>query len=276
MRIDSHHHFWNYSAAEYPWIGETMSPLRRDFGPTDLLHELESTGIEGVISVQARQTIEETEWLLELAQRLPFIRGVVGWLPLAEADVRQELERFSHAAQLKSIRHVVQDEVDPQFILGSAFNRGVAALQDYGLVYDILVYARQLPQTIKFVDRHPQQAFVLDHIAKPTIAAVEFDSGWADNLRQLAQRENVVCKFSGVVTEVQDVSWSIATLRPYWQVALEAFGPQRLMFGSDWPVCLLRSSYRRWVTAVAELSSELSENEQRDFWGENARRAYRL
>lgn len=276
MRIDSHHHFWNYTAAEYPWISDSMSVLQRDFGPADLLAEIEAMGIDGVISVQARQSLEETQWLLEIAAQHPYIRGVVGWLPLANSDVRQEMERLSHDPLLKSVRHVVQDEVDDAFILGQDFNRGVALLKDFDLVYDILIFAKQLANTIRFVDQHPAQQFVLDHIAKPTIAAGEFDAHWAIHFRELAKRPNVTCKFSALVTEVRDREWTIAALQPYWDVALEAFSPARLMFGSDWPVCLLRSQYSAWVSAVEQLASQLSTSEQSDFWGGTACRAYDL
>lgn len=277
MRIDSHHHFWNFSPSEYAWIGESKSVLRRDFGPKDLRECVEPANIGGVVSVQARQTVFETEWLLELAESHPdLIRGVVGWVPLAAADVQEEIERLSHFPLLKSVRHVVQDEPDDAFILGADFNRGVSLLESYGMVYDILIFAKHLPNTITFVDRHPHQQFVLDHIAKPTIRESEFDHQWAKNLRELAKRENVTCKFSGVATEVRDDSWSVDVIRPYWDVAIEAFGPKRLMYGSDWPVCLLRSKYSEWVAAVTLLSSQLSPAEQAEFWGGTATRAYRL
>lgn len=253
-----------------------MSTLRRDFTPADLLQVIEPAGIEGVVSVQARQTIEETEWLLELAANHDFIRGVVGWLPLARPDVGGELERCSHFSKLRSVRHVVQDEADDGFILGDDFNRGVSQLKDYDLVYDILIYAKHLPNTLLFVDRHPQQPFVLDHIAKPTIQSGAFDEQWARGVQELSKRPHVTCKFSGLVTEVRDAEWSVDTLRPYWDVVLEAFGPSRLMFGSDWPVCVLRSEYARWVDAAEQLSAKLSSVERQDLWGQTAIRAYGL
>ncbi len=276
MKVDSHHHFWNYSAEEYGWIGEHMSVLRRDFQPADLLAEIQAAGVDAVVSVQARQTIEETEWLVQTAMSHDWIRGVVGWVPLADKSAQAEIERLSHFEKLKAVRHVVQDEPDDAFILGNSFNQGVGLLESYGLVYDILVFAKHLANTIQFVDQHPQQPFVLDHIAKPTIWANKFDDGWAQNLRELAKRENVTCKFSGVVTEVRDDRWSVDTLRPYWDVAWEAFGAERLMYGSDWPVCLLKSEYGRWVQAVQQLSADLSRAEQENFWGANAARAYNL
>lgn len=276
MRIDTHHHFWNYSAAEYGWINDGMSVLKRDFGPTDLQEVMSQTKIDRVISVQARQTFEETSWLLDLAKKNPFIAAVVGWVPLASDKVGAVLESLAGERKLRSVRHVVQDEPDDQFILGEAFNRGIAQLNRHNLVYDILIYARHLPASIEFVDKHPSQQFVLDHIAKPTIHHDLFDDEWARNIRELARRPNVACKFSGVATEVHDAEWSVETIRPYWDVVLEAFGPSRLMHGSDWPVCLLKTDYRRWISAIEELAGKLSQNEQELFWSKSATKAYSL
>ncbi len=276
MRIDSHHHFWNYSAEQYGWISEEMSVLRRSFGPDDLADAASPKGVEKVVSVQARQTIEESDWLLAIADKSELVAAVVGWVPLASESVRTDIERLSHATKFRAVRHVVQDEPDDAFILGKQFNQGVAVLKDYGLVYDILIFAKHLANTITFVDQHPEQPFVLDHIAKPTIREAHFDAAWADHMRELAKRPNVACKFSGVATEVRDAEWDIATIRPYWDVALEAFGPQRLMFGSDWPVCLLRTEYARWVDCVEQLASSLSQSERDSFWHETATRAYGL
>ncbi|MCA9119588.1 MAG: amidohydrolase family protein [Planctomycetaceae bacterium] len=276
MQVDSHHHFWKYEAAEYGWISPEMSVLKRDFLPTYLLEEIRGTGIDGVISVQARQTEEETNWLLAMAAEHEFIRGVVGWVPLASKDIRSVLEPLAQSSWLKGVRHVVQDEPDDGFILNADFNRGISELGRFGLIYDILIYAKHLANSIRFVDQHPAQSFVVDHIAKPTIRSDEFHQTWADEMRELARREHVVCKFSGVVTEVRDASWSTDSIRPYWEVALEAFGPNRLMFGSDWPVCLLRSEYSKWVSTVRELISELSPTEQAEIMGATACRTYEL
>ncbi len=277
MRLDSHHHFWNFSAVDYPWIDDAKLPLKRDFSPADLQSVIKPAGIDRVVSVQARQSLTETEWLLGLAEQYDFIAGVVGWLPLAnEQELTSSLKQFGRHQKLKAVRHVVQDEPDDRFILGEAFNRGVARLKEFDLVYDILIFAKHLPQSIDFVDRHPSQRFVLDHIAKPKIARDRFDRNWEVNIRELAGRENVVCKFSALTTEVEDAEWDIELLRPYWDVVLDAFGPKRLMYGSDWPVCLLRTDYARWVAAVEELSTELSPEEQADFWGRTALQTYRL
>jgi L-fuconolactonase len=276
MLIDSHHHLWKYSAEEYGWIDDEMSVLRRDFLAPELQQVAEESSVAGFVTVQARQSIEETHDLLQIADAEPLIRGVVGWVDLANANITAVLDSLSDAPLLKGVRHVVQDEPDDRFILGADFNRGIAELSGRGLVYDVLIFARQLPASIEFVDHHPDLPMVLDHIAKPTIRSAAFDDEWGKNFRELAQRENISCKFSGVVTEVRDPEWSIDTIRPYWDVALEAFTPQRLMFGSDWPVCLLKTGHSQWVETVRQLASELSEQEQSDFYANNAIRAYNL
>jgi len=275
MRIDSHHHFWNYTPEAYPWIDPT-SALKRDYGPQDLAEEIAAVGIDGVVSVQARQSLEETRWLCDLAERTDWIQGVVGWVPLAEETLVEDLERLQQHAHLKAVRHVIQDEPDDAFILGADFNRGVSQLKQFGLVYDVLIFAKHLKNSIEFVDHHPEQLFVLDHIAKPTIQTSSFDVSWESNFRELAKRENVVCKFSGVATEVRDAKWDAETIRRYWDVALEAFGPRRLMFGSDWPVCRLKVEYQAWYSMVEAFASPLSSAEQAEFWGGTATRTYGL
>lgn len=276
MLIDSHHHLWRYSAQEYGWIGDQMSVLHRDFLVPDLQQIAADHGVDQFVTVQARQTLEETRWLLEIAENEPLVGGVVGWAPLAADDVAAQLEPFADSQWLKGIRHVVQDEPDDRFLLRSDFNRGIAALAPYQLVYDVLVFARQLPAAIEFADRHPDLPLVLNHIAKPTIRLEEFDQRWARDFRELARRDHVACKFSGVVTEVLDDNWSIETVRPYWDTALEAFTPDRLMFGSDWPVCLLATDYGRWLKTLRTLASELSSDEQAGLLAGNATRIYRL
>ncbi len=276
MRIDSHHHFWNYDPQEYPWITPEMSALRRDFIPPDLAEVSRECHIDGVVSVQARQSIDETRYLLNYAAEHEFVRAVIGWVPLVSPSLPEVLDSLAASAELKALRHVIQDEPDAGFILREDFNRGVSLLKYYSLVYDILIYAWQLPQAIRFVDRHPDQEFVLDHIAKPTISSSRPDGEWVRQIRELALRENVVCKFSGVVTEVVDTEIEPALLTPWWETVLEAFGPDRLLFGSDWPVCLLRCSYGRWVSLVKGLIGELSEAEQAAIMGDNASKVYNL
>lgn len=275
MKIDSHHHFWRYSAEEYGWISDEMAELRRDFLPADLKTEIDAAGIDGVVSVQARQNETETEDLLAFAREHDFIRGVVGWAPLADPAVDSVLERWSGEKKLRAVRHVVQDEPDDLFILGDEFNRGVSKLASRGLLYDILIFEKHLPQTIAFVDRHPNQSFVLDHIAKPRIGEGSIEA-WRADIGRLAERENVACKISGMATEADWEAWSEDQMRPYLDAVLESFGPRRLMFGSDWPVCLVATQYRRWVDTVERWSAGLSSDEQARIWGGTAEEVYGL
>ena len=275
-RIDSHHHFWRYDPVQYDWIDDgDMRILRRDFLPDDLRSTIGQAGIDDVVSVQARQTLEETRWLLSLSHQHDFIRGVVGWVPLASRDVTRELEPLAAERKLVGIRHVVQAEPDDDFILRDDFNAGVAALREFDLRYDILIFERHLPQTIRFVDRHPNQVFVLDHIAKPKIRAGEIEP-WRRNLAELARRENVYCKVSGMVTEADPRNWTEDQLRPYFDAVLEPFGPCRLMFGSDWPVCLIGVEYAQWADVVRGWAARLSPSEQDRFFGGTAIEAYQL
>jgi L-fuconolactonase len=229
--IDSHHHLWRYSAAEYEWIDDRMTALRHDFLPSDLAIELANAEIDGAVTVQARQTLEETEWLLELARTCQQIRGVVGWAPIAASNFQDSLHKLAAEPKLVGLRHIVQAE--PRgFLDGTDFNRGIRALHTTGLVYDLLIVESQLDEKIRFVDRHSQQIFVLDHIAKPKIAAYEIEP-WSTRFQELSKRSNVCCKLSGMVTEDSWSSSSLESLRPYLDIAVEAFGPNRLMAGSD-------------------------------------------
>ncbi len=276
MRIDAHHHLWNFSEAEYGWISEDSAILRRDFGLPELKAALKSAGMDACLAVQARQTVEETRWLLSLAAEAGSpIAGVTGWLPLASSDLDELLEDLAEERLLKGVRHVVQDEPDPEFILGEAFNRGVDKLAGAGLIYEILIFERQLPGTLEFVRRHREQPLVLDHIAKPRIADGELQP-WAEHIRALGSFDNLSCKLSGMITEADPENWSVEELRPYADTVLEAFGPERVMFGSDWPVSLLGAEYREWCAAAETLIAELSPNEQKLIMGENARRIYHL
>jgi len=274
-RIDAHHHLWRYSQDEYGWIDETMAKLRRDFLPADLMAEMHTATVEGAIAVQARQTMEETRWLLEFADQTEAIRGVVGWAPIAGDRFGAALEELAGRPKLKGLRHVVQAEPDDNFLLREDFNRGIRALDGSGLVYDILIYERHLPQTIEFVDRHPAQTFVLDHIAKPLIREKVLEP-WAARMRELAKRESVSCKLSGMVTEADWSGWTLDSLRPYLDVVTETFGPQRLMAGSDWPVCLVASGYAQWFGVLEEYFTEFSRQEREAIFGGNAKRVYRL
>ncbi len=273
-RIDAHHHLWNYSAEEYDWISDDMSVLRRDFLPADLASTIRAAGIDGVVTVQARQTLQETEWLLGLAEQNDFMRAVVGWAPLVDAGVAGILEGLASRPKLKAVRHVLQGEPD-DYMLRDDFDAGIGALLPTGLVYDILILERQLPQSIQLLDRHPDQVFVLDHIAKPVIAKGTI-SPWKQRITELAQRPNVYCKISGLVTEADWKHWTADELRPYVDTVLEAFGPERLMFGSDWPVCLVACEYGRWAGIVRSFIEELSADEQDRILGITATKAYNL
>lgn len=272
--IDAHHHLWHYTPHEYGWIDDSMAALRRDFLPSDLAIALTAAEIDGAITVQARQTLKETRWLLELARKSDVIRGVVGWVPLADVHLEPMLDALADEPKLKGLRHVVQAEPDG-FLDADAFNRGIATLAPRHLVYDILIFERQLPEAIRFVDRHPKQRFVLDHIAKPRIAAQALEP-WRANILELAKRPNVSCKISGMVTEDNWSSWSLDTLRPYLDTVLEAFGPTRLMAGSDWPVCLVASTYTRWWDTLRSYLAVLTPGEQAAIFGNTATRVYNL
>jgi L-fuconolactonase len=272
--IDAHHHLWRYSAVEYDWINDSMSTLRRDFLPADLLTQLAQAGVNATVSVQARQTLEETHWLLALAQNNEAIRGVVGWAPIASPNFAASLEALAAQPKLVGLRHVVQSE--PKGFLDSAdFNRGIQALRGTGLAYDLLIVEHQLEEAIRFVDRHPQQIFILDHIAKPKIAIQELEP-WRSRMRELGQRSNVCCKLSGLATEDSWSHWSIDSLRPYIDTALESFGPRRIMAGSDWPVCLLATGYAQWWQLLQNYFENFSQNEKANIFGATAIKFYNL
>jgi L-fuconolactonase len=273
--IDAHQHLWSYRASEYSWITEKMNVLAHDYLPEQLKVELEKANVAGTVAVQARQTVSETEWLLSLARNSSILRGVVGWAPISSASFEQDLEQLRQEKKLKGLRHVIQDEPDDHFILRPDFNSGISLMTNSGLVYDILIFARQLPATITFVDKHPNQVFVLDHIAKPGIRDGILEP-WRSNIRKLAERKNVYCKLSGMVTEANWSAWSIEDLKPYVDTVLEAFGPARLMAGSDWPVCLLATTYEGWFAALHRMLPSLSVAETANIFGGVASQVYRL
>lgn len=275
MKIDSHHHFWSYNEADFDWIPDHMASIRRDFYPSDLLSEIQGAGVDGVLSVQANQTLEENRFLLKHAEDHDFILGVVGWLPLADPDVEKHIEAFAAHPKAVGVRHIVQAEPDEGFLLGVQFNRGVSLVHDAGLSYDILILEHQLPSAIQFADMNDGDPLILDHIGKPRIAAAEMEP-WKTNMRELAKRDNVFCKLSGVVTEADPDQWTADCLKPYIEEVIEAFGPQRLMFGSDWPVVLPGMPYGQWLTMVEQCIESWSETEKEAFWSGNATRAYGL
>jgi L-fuconolactonase len=272
-RIDAHHHLWRYDAEEYAWITDEMSAIRRDFLPGDLRDSLRSANVDTAIAVQARQSLDETEWLLKCADEAPEIAAVVGWLPLKADDFSDLLDKV-YTLHLAGLRHIVQAEPDG-FLDDPEFNRGIAQLTVRGLTYDVLIYERQLPEAIRFVDRHPRQPFVLDHAAKPRIAAGELEP-WATNIRKLARRPNICCKLSGLVTEANWSAWNLDRLRPYLDICVEAFGTDRLLAGSDWPVCLVASSYAGWWEVLEEYFAAFSAHEKEKVFGANAVSFYHL
>jgi L-fuconolactonase len=273
--IDSHQHFWSYTPEEYGWIDPSMEVLRRDFLPEHLKPEIDRSGITGVVAVQARESLQETRWLLDMAAAHPFIRAVVGWAPLTEPDVADVIGPLLALGPLRGLRHVLQGEADDRYMLREDFNRGVSALRGFDLAYDILILERHLPQTIEFVDRHPEQVFIVDHIAKPHIRDGVI-SPWREQIRTLALRPNVYCKLSGLVTEANWSEWTEQQLEPYFDTVLNAFGPGRLMFGSDWPVCLLATSYRAWLEIVSKWIAPLTVGEREAILGGTAAKAYRI
>jgi L-fuconolactonase len=273
--IDAHHHLWKYSSKEYPWMSDKMDVLRRDYVHDDLSAVAAAAGITGTVVVQAQQTIAETEWLLSLAEDSKLIRGVVGWVSLVDAKVEAALEELAQRPKLKGVRHVLHDEADDRYMLREDFNRGIGSLKQFDLRYDLLIFERHLLQTIEFVDRHPNQIFILDHIAKPRIHEQVIEP-WRSNLQELARRENIYCKISGMVTEAEWHSWNEAQLWPYMETVLAAFGPGRLMFGSDWPVLNLASDYTSWVELVKRAVDKLSPHERQQIMAKTAVEVYGL
>jgi L-fuconolactonase len=272
MRIDSHQHFWRYSPEEYPWIQPDW-PIRRDFQPADLAPLLQRQGMDGSIAVQARQTLDESLWLLKLADNFPFIQGVVGWVDLCSPKVEAQLEPLAWHPKFVGVRHVVQDEPDAQFMSRDDFRAGLTKLAAFGLAYDILIYPRQLPAAIELVRAFPNQAFVLDHLAKPPVRDKTV-SPWREQIKTLAGSPNVMCKVSGLVTEADWGSWKQADFQPYLDTVFDAFGPDRLMFGSDWPVALLAADYAQVVNLLSDYLEDKRSEEK--IFGLNAARFYNL
>ena len=275
MHIDAHQHFWHYNADEFDWIDDSMACLRRDFLPADLGPELKQAGFDYTIAVQTRQTLEETEWLLDLARASPYIAGVVGWVDLRSAKIRAQLTELARNPKLLGVRHIVQSEPDQRFLLQPEFLRGIGALQEFNLTYDILIYPRHLPVAAEFVRHFPQLRFVLDHLAKPFIKGGALHP-WSKDLRELAQFQNVFCKLSGLVTEADWKSWKSEHIQPYLDIALECFGTERLMIGSDWPVCTIAGSYSQVMKLVIEYLSKYPQDAQKAILGGNAEKFWRL
>jgi L-fuconolactonase len=273
MRLDAHQHFWRYDPAEHSWMSEAMGAIKRDFLPADLKPRLQSAGFEGCVAVQARQSLEETRWLLQLAAENAFLAGVVGWVDLRSESVAAQLEEFRAHPKLVGVRHVVQDELDDAFMLRADFRRGIAQLAAFGLTYDLLIYPKHLAVASALVREFPEQPFVLDHIAKPRIEAGEI-SPWKEDLRELAKSPNVYCKLSGMVTEAAWTRWKPTDFEPYLDAVFAAFGPQRLMIGSDWPVCTLAAGYGETMRLVIDYVQQFSADVQQAVLGGNCARFY--
>ncbi|MDP9079516.1 MAG: amidohydrolase family protein [Bacteroidota bacterium] len=275
MKIDSHQHFWKFDPVRDSWIDDSMSAIRRDFYPEDLEPILKKNNIDGCIAVQADQSEAETEFLLNFADQNDFIKGVVGWVNLMDPHVRERIAHYSENKKLKGIRHVLQGEPDRAYMLNPQFMKGIAALKNYDLAYDILVFPDQLGYTNQFVKNISGVRYVIDHIAKPDIKNKNIDK-WANSMRTIAQHENVWCKVSGMVTEADWQNWQEGDFEPYLDVVFEAFGANRVMFGSDWPVCNVAGGYDKIIGIVEKYTSKLSADEQTRFWGLNAIEFYKL
>ncbi|MEK6781308.1 MAG: amidohydrolase family protein [Bacteroidota bacterium] len=274
MRIDSHQHFWKYNPVRDSWITDDMKVIQRDFLPDDLSPLLVANRIDGCVAVQANQSEEETLFLLNLAEHHQFIKGVVGWVDLKSDDIQMRLSNYLRFPKLKGFRHIVQAEKEG-FLMQKKFLTGIKALHNFNYTYDILVYSRQLEEVIWFVNKFSDHKFVIDHIAKPSIKDLEFNS-WAKNISMLAAFENVSCKLSGMVTEANWKGWRAGDFKSYLDFAFESFGVKRLMYGSDWPVCMVAATYNQQLSIVEDYISKLSSSEKELVMGGNAIRFYNL
>ena len=275
MRLDAHQHFWKYNPEHHVWMTDQLEGLRRDYLPHQLRPLLKAAGFDGTIAVQARQMVEETAWLLELADAHEFIKGVVGWVDLQSPELRTQLAHFSRHPKLVGVRHVVHDEPDDHFMLRPEFRRGIRQLREFELTYDLLLFPKHLPVAAKLVAEFPEQPFVLDHIAKPAIRQGRV-SPWREDLRRLAEFPNVCCKLSGLVTEAKWKQWRAEDFHPYLDIVVEAFGPERLMIGSDWPVCTLSGAYAPTMNIVTDYIQKYPAVAREQILGGNCARFYGL
>lgn len=274
MKIDAHQHFWKYDPVEYDWIDDSMSLLKKDFLPEHLTAELSNCGFDGCIAVQARQTEEESRFLLDLARQNKFIKGVVGWVDLRNKKVHERLEILSKNKLLKGIRHIVQSEPD-DFMLKKDFQNGISVLKQFNLTYDILIYPRQLISAIELVNHFPDQHFVIDHIAKPSIKEQKIES-WKSGIMELALAPNVFCKISGLVTEADRKYWEPEDFTSYLDVIFDVFSIDHLMVGSDWPVCLLAAGYKQVMVIIEDYTRNFNKEDVAKVFGGNAIRFYDL
>lgn len=272
--IDSHQHFWKYDPVNYSWINDDMQVIRRDFLPGDLAVVLNENKVEGCIVVQADQTEEETDWLIILASKNDFIQGIIGWVDLHSDKIEERLRHYLQFNKVKGFRHVLQGE-EPSFMLQKDFLNGISKLDEFGFAYDILIFPHHLEAALQLVEQFPQQRFVIDHVAKPYIKDGKIDE-WKAGMAKLAQHPYVYCKISGMVTEADWHNWTAEQLKPYLDVVVESFGIDRLMFGSDWPVCLVASSYSKWLQTIQNYFESFSEEDQEKIFSGNAARFYNL
>lgn len=275
MIIDSHQHFWIYEPQKHAWIDDDMAAIRKDFLPSQLKEVYQKNGVDGCVAVQADQTIAETDFLLKCAAENEFIKGVVGWVDFRNEQIEDVLASYAKQTKLKGFRHVVQGEPDVNFLLRPDFLQGISQLESYGYTYDILVFPHQLGAVLEFVKRFPNQKFVIDHIAKPYIKNGFFE-GWATLMKEIGGSENVYCKLSGMITEADYKTWTPAQIAPYLELVFEAFGNDRLMFGSDWPVCLVAGNYEKVKRLITDFITYLSPQEQQKIMGLNAIKFYNL
>ena len=275
MTIDSHQHFWVYDPGKHTWMDSRMESLRRNFLPSDLVPELEKNGIDGTVAVQASQSDEETIFLTEAASQNSFIRGVVGWTDLQSDSLPEKLDHYRGYEIIKGFRHVLHDEPDDDYMLRPGFLRGVKILRVYNYTYDILIYARHLENTVRFIDELPGVSLVIDHIGKPGIMKNEVRE-WETHMRQIASFPDVMCKLSGMVTEAKWNKWSYKEFVPYLDILFDCFGPERLMYGSDWPVCLLSASYDDVAGIIKRYIMKLDPKDMEKVMGGNAVKFYKL
>lgn len=275
IRIDSHQHFWQYDPQKHVWMDERMDIIKQDFLPSDLLPHLQKVNLDGCIAVQANQAEVENEFLLGLSENFDFIKGIVGWVDLRAENIEERLEYYQQFPKIKGFRHVVHDEPELDFMLGKNFMRGISKLNKYGYTYDILIFEKHLPNTFKFVETFPEQPFVIDHIAKPLIKQ-QITEAWAKNIKKVAKSENVYCKISAMTTEADWANWKQEDFNKYLDTVVEAFGTERIMYGSDWPVCQLAATYERQFNIVKDYFSSFSPDVQDKFFGENASKFYKL
>ena len=275
MTIDSHQHFWKYDSHKHDWINDDMKVIQRDFMPSDLAPILKQNKIEGCIAVQAEQHENETDFLVELGDKNDFIKGIVGWVDLRADNIYDRLEHYSQFEKLKGFRHIVQGESDTEFLLRPKFKHGITALSAFHFTYDILIYHYQLEKAIQFVKLFPEQTFVIDHIAKPDIKSGEY-AEWLINIKKIALHQNVYCKVSGMITEADWHDWKETDFKIYLETIVKAFGTDRIMYGSDFPVCSVAATYEQQLNIVKHYFSTFSLVEQKKFMGENAIQFYKL